>query len=133
MSAFLCSDRHTAVVAQLMHAHGIATGERSALQTALRRANNAALAHRYGDAAQPLRNRLKAQEAAALWLDEHPAISQHLRVVECFEYQCNEGDTLAQDGPHKAVAVALRALQCVLVAELQSQRPSATFERVWSI
>lgn len=131
MSAFLCSDRHTAVVALLIGSHGLSTVVDGDSVSELRRANNAALAHRYGDKPQRLKNRAKALEAAQAWLDSRPHPMDRLRVVECFEYQCGEGDTLDTAGPHGFTAVALKALQRLLLAEAKHAAPLNS--QMWAI
>lgn len=131
MSAFMCSDRLTAVVAQLMLEHGLITADPASTCTELRRANNAALAHRYGDKPQRLQNRAKALEAAQAWLASRPHPMDRLRVVECFEYQCSEGDTLAPNGAHAFTCFALQTLQRRLLADAKHAAPLNS--QVWAI
>lgn len=92
MSAFLCSDRHTAVVALLLKREGFTL---SALEmtTKLRKLNNAALAYRYGDKPVRLANRAEALSAAEKWL-EGATVADQCKAVMCFIYQCAEGSTL---------------------------------------
>lgn len=128
MSAFLCSDRHVAVVSLLAHSCGYVLGDEAGFMTALRRANNAALAHRYGDAPAQLRNRVKALEAGRKWLAANPSNAARLCVIECLQYQCSEGETLDINGKHALVAVTLESMRRMLDACAQGQT-----SHVWSI
>lgn len=120
MSAFLCSDRHTAVVALLSLAHGTTYGDPLKACSALRNLNNAAMAHRYGDKPTPMGKRARALADAAGWLKAHPHPADRAAVVVCFAYQCDEGDVLEA---HKA-AQDLKDVQAALL-KASSHPPGA--------
>jgi hypothetical protein len=92
MSAFLCSDRHTAVVALLLN-EGCPLTDRAAVMTKLRSLNNKALAHRYGSKPQRLSSRAAALEAGKKWLQTATQADRY-EAVACFTYQCCEGTTM---------------------------------------
>jgi hypothetical protein len=127
MSAFLCSPLHTAVVAQYLCSQpdGPSIVTFPQVCKALRKVNNRALTCRYGDKPQYLKTadfpELSARAKA--WIESHNPADM-LRVIQCFEYQCSEGDAMGTYGA-SFIFEALRYAEKPAAAHL----PSA----VWSI
>lgn len=94
MSAFLCSPLHTVTLALYMmrRDHVEETAVVVSIAKSLRRLNNYALRARYGDSPKPLPRDLSPILAAAnRWLSE-ASPADVFAIVECFKYQCSEGD-----------------------------------------
>lgn len=87
MSAHLCSDLHTLIVATALTLAGLEACPVSAAMS-LRDANNKALKARYGDAPQPLGALALAQNGTAYTPGQVNTLARALR------YQCAEGDVL---------------------------------------
>lgn len=126
MSAFLCSTLHTVTLGLMLarqHSNAPTVPSVRALAKALRSVNNRALACRYGDKPQSLPRDISADvQGAAAWIDSHSA-DDAAALVQCFVYQCSEGDTET----HKNWA---------FVDELQKLIPAAANPRnssIWSI
>jgi hypothetical protein len=85
MSANLCSDLHTLIVATAMVQAGLESCPVSAAMS-LRDANNKAMRARYGDAPQPLGPLSRAQNGTAYTPQQVNSLARGLR------YQCAEGD-----------------------------------------
>ena len=124
MSVFLCSDLHTAVVAQLLKRENF-TMSALKMMTELRKLNNAALAYRYGDKPVRLANRAEALSAADRWL-AGATVADKCKVVTCFVYQCDEGDTLKCP-----LGKALQALEATLVNRAEAR--GYTHSPFWDI
>lgn len=127
MSAFLCSNLHTAVVAQYLcnHPDGPSIASFPGVCKALRKVNNRALKCRYGDSPVYLKTAdfPALSHAAAVWISQHnPA--DILAVIHCLQYQCSEGD-----------ALAMREASFIDEAEKYAQTAAAGFPRspIWSI
>lgn len=86
MSAWLCSDLHTHVLAAWAVKRGLAEDE-LATATRLRDANNAALFARYGDTPVPLSADFTAP--SNVYTDQ-----QINTLARSFAYQCSEGDVM---------------------------------------
>lgn len=127
MSAFRCSNRHTAVIAMLAHAPGVVESAQIA-ETAriLRALNDAALFARYRDSAEPLTRAdlAGAIPAAAEWMRQsNPA--DMLAAVRCFAYQC------AEDIPSDYPGLSILA---DVTARLSAMASATAFKSgVWSI
>lgn len=109
MSAFLCSNRHTAVLAILAHSPGtVHTAQIEETARILRALNDAALHARYGDAPNPLtRAELKqCIPAAAEWL-RHANPPDMLAAAKCFAYQCAED--IPDDYPGQSILADILA------------------------
>lgn len=109
MSAFLCSNRHTAVIAMLAHAPGIVDSAQLA-ETAriLRALNDAALRARYGDKPNPLTRAefSAALQDAAAWM-RTANNADICSAVRCFDYQCAED--IPDDYPGRAILADILA------------------------
>lgn len=92
MSSFLCSNRHTVVIALLAHAPGI-VGYSRVMETAriFRSLNNASIKGLYMDKPQYLKTRDSAAAilSAADWIKSASA-ADISKAVQCFAYQCDE-------------------------------------------
>lgn len=100
MSAFLCTPKHVFAVALYSirrdGLQSVKTEQLINLAKKLRRLNNYALRMRYGDSAKPLpRDPFPSIAAANEWLDS-ASKADILGIVECFKYQCSEGDCEAR-------------------------------------
>lgn len=87
MSANLCSDLHTLIVATALVQAGLESCPVSAAMS-LRDANNKSLHARYGDKPQPLGSLKLAQNGTAYTPHQVNTLARGLR------YQCAEGDVL---------------------------------------
>lgn len=129
MSAFLCSDVHTVVLA-LYACSRVDQGARPAtvrdVAHSLRRLNNYALSARYSDDPVSLEWTPQTVASAENWLSTHNSIA--LRdIAQCFEYQCSEGDSEAQ--PEWPL---LRAIVDLATADVPAGFKNAR-SGVWSI
>lgn len=106
MSAFLCSDRHTAVVAMLAKEWGLSSLPMRDLALKLRRENNDALGARYGDTPTKLRMSQwdRTVVAAEEWIKQSTP-AQQAGACACFQYQCAEGDTESREGYRLVLAI----------------------------
>lgn len=92
MSAFLCSDLHTMTVAAALVGSGIVDAGIVETAAALRQANNAALAARYGDEPQALDS---VREILAQLTDPQQLTPAKVNgLARSFRYQCAEGNVL---------------------------------------
>ena len=96
MSAFLCTDHHTIVVA--LYGSRKLAGDVREIALALRALNNAALRARYDDEGVPFAGGFwNAVDRAERWLKTaSPADIDG--VARCLRYQCSEGDCENQPG-----------------------------------
>ena len=95
MSAFLCSDLHTVAIALYQvrkNCPAVETARVITMAKVLRQLNNQALSARYSDRPVFLaRDIMPTIAAASKWLES--ASAADIRgIVECFKYQCSEGD-----------------------------------------
>ena len=119
MSAFLCTVKHTTVLAaywaRVCMPHNKTIRE---FAVALRRANNSALKARYGD--KPVR-----------FPKDLPSINQVFSAADiaalaaCFRYQCSEGDDKTME----------RNTRLIRLIEMEALRQSGgkTTEHLWAI
>lgn len=130
MSAFLCTTRHIATIAQwAANEHLVEDAAKCA--RALRSLNNAAMRVRYG--AQPVRLQTKtlaieledARHGIERAYPGDAAASYVLALLDCLEYQCSEGDVLTT---HKH-AMLLESL----VGAAQLGAKGVPLPGVWSI
>lgn len=95
MSAFLCSTRHTVILALYILRKDTAAPTIESVRAvarALRKVNNRALFCRYGEKPEYLPRDISQEfEYAAAWLDSHSFADIHAAAT-CFDYQCSEGD-----------------------------------------
>jgi len=122
MSAFLCSDLHTCIVAQLAEKYGLSC-DAVATTVGLRAMNNAALKARYDGSAETLAGLKTTMFQASHWLAAHNP-SAHDNVVNCLDYQCSEGDYETQ--PQYPLMQTLKA----------KPKEAANFwpeSRIWSV
>ena len=89
MSAFLCSDLHTCVLAVYAEETYLVADAASAAR-ALRRMNNRAMRHRYGDAPAALRSLAACLQEARKHL-QGLSDADVAALANCMAYQCAEG------------------------------------------
>lgn len=128
MSAFLCSDLHTACLALAIVRAASASptvASFAAVARGLRKVNNRALKCRYNDRPVYIRAELqKLFHEAASWIDSHSP-ADLLGAARCFQYQCAEGDALQM----KEAGLVSEALQLAEKASPTGFKES----HVWSI
>lgn len=128
MSAFLCSDMHTAVLAIQIARLTKTRKSHKTILSGLRSLNNAALAYRYGDKPVRIANIDAAFKDAYAWINEQPETGFAARInslAHCFEYQCSEGDVLETHKFAKFFNDAAVAIETVANKK--------TIDGVWSI
>lgn len=126
MSAFLCSARHTYVIAMLAH-NGQTVANAQIHETAriLRQLNDAALRARYGDAPNPMDRRESTDGliGAVNWM-RTAGPQALLKVVQCFDYQCSED--ISADYPGRAILADV-------LQRVSAMRGASVKCDVWSI
>lgn len=123
MSAFLCSKSHLAAVATWATFAKL-TEDPVQLCITLRCLNNAALAARYGDAAEPLQDLGVA--LADAWRQGARTDAEALALITCLQYQCSEGDVMEAHPDREILLALLRAA----TAAAPGGKPAAN---VWAI
>lgn len=106
MSAFLCSESHLAAIATWATFAKL-DGDPVQLCITLRRLNNAAMAARYGDTAEPLQD-LGAALADA-WRAGTRTDAEALALLNCLQYQCSEGDVMEAHPDRGTLAALVKA------------------------
>ena len=122
MSAFLCSRTHVAAICAWASTQGL-TEDPVNLAITLRRLNNAALAARSGDPAEPLEDIGPALRQQ--WAQGVRSNPQARALVECLSYQCGEGDVM-QAHPDRAVLLGL-------LEACEKLAPAGPAPNVWAV
>lgn len=128
MSAFLCSDLHTAAVALYITQVVETDKPASKLLSELRTLNNAALEHRYGDKPVRIHSIKKALAEAEAYMKTLPLnmlASHMLAMTDCLTYQCSEGKVLDE---HKFAKFFADSYEVI-----QAKAKGVSRKGVWSV